>query len=570
MKKKFIAVSVLICALALGSTTLTSCVDDNESASVTAIREAKAAQLNALAAEANANAKVNEALAALKQAKADAIKVQTEFEQQEYAARLEKLQAEYAQAIAEAQKQQAEAEQQMAKDLQEYQKTLYSNYKQAQNEVTTLSNDIAEKNIEISKLEAGLISAKATAKQQIVGFRIDSIKYEAQKKAYQDMGDNNYEELVKQLENVNIQYSNQTKLVETKNNEAQSAEKVFEKAQWAFNGGYENGVEIEPTLETGKVIKDLKEAGLNYLLNENDLFVDPEDETTPSITVYNIKETEVIRKNASLNQELINAQKALGTKDDKAANYMYDLDGDGFYEPVIWTDTNKDENMTVDELTSATKWGQYLYWENQYKDAKKAWEDAKDEEKDQYKVWMDQAEAKMLEEKSLLITENEENIAEIKEEIEALKKTTDAFAGDTYKEYTDAINAVLSKEGKALQDARDAVDEAKLAQADLEGQKNALYKLVGENGTTINIEQEIANCEALIADATKNIKEAELLLTAPDTNETAQTVIDNAKAELEELNNKLELAQIAADSWYKQLEASLKGETPSVPETPAE
>ena len=49
MKKKFIAVSVLICALALGSTTLTSCVDDNESASVTAIRDAKAKQLTALA-----------------------------------------------------------------------------------------------------------------------------------------------------------------------------------------------------------------------------------------------------------------------------------------------------------------------------------------------------------------------------------------------------------------------------------------------------------------------------------------------------------------------------------------
>lgn len=49
MKKKFIAVSVLLCALALSSTTLTSCVDDNESASVTAIRDAKAKQLTALA-----------------------------------------------------------------------------------------------------------------------------------------------------------------------------------------------------------------------------------------------------------------------------------------------------------------------------------------------------------------------------------------------------------------------------------------------------------------------------------------------------------------------------------------
>ena len=56
MKKKFIAVYALIGVLALGSTTLTSCVDDNESASVTAVRDAKAAQLNALAALKNAQA----------------------------------------------------------------------------------------------------------------------------------------------------------------------------------------------------------------------------------------------------------------------------------------------------------------------------------------------------------------------------------------------------------------------------------------------------------------------------------------------------------------------------------
>ena len=70
MKKKFMMAAVLLGALALGS-----CVDDNESASVTAIREAKAAQLSALAnyqqaqadAEvilANAEAKVKEADAA--------------------------------------------------------------------------------------------------------------------------------------------------------------------------------------------------------------------------------------------------------------------------------------------------------------------------------------------------------------------------------------------------------------------------------------------------------------------------------------------------------------------------
>lgn len=82
MKKKFIAVSVLICALALGSTTLTSCVDDNESASVTAIRDAKAAQLNALAKlseeqatatkiQAEAKAAIDNAIAAYNQAVAE-------------------------------------------------------------------------------------------------------------------------------------------------------------------------------------------------------------------------------------------------------------------------------------------------------------------------------------------------------------------------------------------------------------------------------------------------------------------------------------------------------------------
>ena len=76
MKKKFIAVSVLICALALGSTTLTSCVDDNESASVTAIRDAKAKQLTSLAnyqqAQADAEKIIAEAEAAIRNAEAQA------------------------------------------------------------------------------------------------------------------------------------------------------------------------------------------------------------------------------------------------------------------------------------------------------------------------------------------------------------------------------------------------------------------------------------------------------------------------------------------------------------------
>lgn len=82
MKKKFIAVSMVLGALALSSTTLTSCVDDNESASVTKIRDAKAQQLTALAnyqqAQADAEQIIAEAEAAIKNAIAEAKKIENE------------------------------------------------------------------------------------------------------------------------------------------------------------------------------------------------------------------------------------------------------------------------------------------------------------------------------------------------------------------------------------------------------------------------------------------------------------------------------------------------------------
>ncbi|WP_438871839.1 hypothetical protein [Paramuribaculum intestinale] len=68
MKKMILLVSMLA-----GVMTFSGCVDDKESASVTAVREAKAAQLSALAALSNAQAANQQALAdtenALREAK---------------------------------------------------------------------------------------------------------------------------------------------------------------------------------------------------------------------------------------------------------------------------------------------------------------------------------------------------------------------------------------------------------------------------------------------------------------------------------------------------------------------
>lgn len=79
MKKKLLFAAVVIGALSLGS-----CVDDNESASVEAVRNAKAEQLKSIAAMNNAQAEATKLLAAaesaLKAAQAEAEKTQTELE----------------------------------------------------------------------------------------------------------------------------------------------------------------------------------------------------------------------------------------------------------------------------------------------------------------------------------------------------------------------------------------------------------------------------------------------------------------------------------------------------------
>ncbi|MGN0310040.1 MAG: hypothetical protein ACI4C3_05580 [Bacteroides sp.] len=116
MKKKFMMVTLLLGTLFLGA-----CVDDNETASVSAVREATAKQLKSVAAMNRAEAEAQKTLAAaevaLLQAKAAAEKANAEYnnalvEQQKKATELLELQKE-AQTI-ENQQKQAELEKQLA------------------------------------------------------------------------------------------------------------------------------------------------------------------------------------------------------------------------------------------------------------------------------------------------------------------------------------------------------------------------------------------------------------------------------------------------------------------------
>ena len=237
MKKKFIAVYALIGVLALGSTTLTSCVDDNESASVTAVRDAKAAQLNSIAALNNAQAAAQElraqaeadlaaANAAYQQALADQEASEAEFLAQKYQAEIEKIKAEYEADIMQAKQEASLAEQQLWNNLQGQFNNLYRNYTNALGQVQDLNEQLFQKQYELANVEVSHDAAEAIAQEQIYEYNLQIATKTAQIERLQtQVGDK--DALLKQMNDLAAQAY---KLIKTDLPAAEDAEDAAEKA----------------------------------------------------------------------------------------------------------------------------------------------------------------------------------------------------------------------------------------------------------------------------------------------------------------------------------------------------
>lgn len=186
MKKKLMMVAVLLGALSLGA-----CVDDNESASVTAIRNAKAAQLEALANLSNAQAEAEairaaaeaayqNALAAYQQALADAKNADTEYYTEKYKLELEKLAAEYQAEIAEAKYNQANWESQEWNAINSQVGSLYNDYTNALSQIYNLSEELIEKQFDLSMVDVEDEAAQAYYDKLIAGYNQDIVDKTAQ------------------------------------------------------------------------------------------------------------------------------------------------------------------------------------------------------------------------------------------------------------------------------------------------------------------------------------------------------------------------------------------------------
>lgn len=166
MKKKLMMVAVLLGALTLGA-----CVDDNESASVTAVRNAKAKQLESVAALNNANAeaakilaaadaKLKEAEAAYQQALANAKENETTFLKEKYVLELQKIKAEYEADIARAKADAAKADREAWAEADLKLKKLYTAYSNAIDEVSELNGKLIDAKLDLAQIDIDAITGK--------------------------------------------------------------------------------------------------------------------------------------------------------------------------------------------------------------------------------------------------------------------------------------------------------------------------------------------------------------------------------------------------------------------------
>ena len=206
MKKQILLIATLAGALFLGS-----CVDDKESASVTAVREAKAEQLKAIAAHENAvaqaialmaekEAAIKEAEAALKAAQAAIAQAQSEVEKAKAAAEVAYWQARLEQIAVEMEAALLQAKTDLLTAQADYEKAvananeskrllldqLYAAYKNASEALLTAKQNLANDQITLAQLKAGLANANEAKELTIARYNrmiTEQEEYIAEQKA---------------------------------------------------------------------------------------------------------------------------------------------------------------------------------------------------------------------------------------------------------------------------------------------------------------------------------------------------------------------------------------------------
>lgn len=494
MKKKLMMVAVLLGALSLGA-----CVDNDESASVEAVRTAKAEQLKSVAAMNNAEAEAKkllaEAEAALKNAEAEAQKIQNDFDKGILATKMASEEATLKRAIAEAEQAMQVALDALKTALQgadDATRTritaLATEYSTAVGALNTLKITVTGKQNTLIGLQYDLISAQEVLAANIAGYEKTISDNEAEIATYKEYGTGvGLDDL---------------------------------KAALATSKAAQASLTNAQSIAAGKV----------SVLTAN---------ATTALATYN---------NCEYNQLVGTAYVSYITLS-SAKPYAY-----AEVKNIVTFETD----VLAKEADAKTKLAAVAAPKTAYDAAvtaeaaaKKAWVDATEANKAAAKTDYDNALADLNTKKSALKTaQDDSDLA-----AETAKTWRDDFTYltqtgiDAQKKVVDALNVA----DKAVVDGQKAATEANLAVTAENAKAGALLNLI--NGLT-DIDTAIATCETAIADAKENIAKAESLVLGGGP-AVKEELIAQAQAEIEALNNEIAANEAIVKSAKAALDAAM-------------
>lgn len=500
MKKKLMMVAVLLGALSLGA-----CVDNDESASVEAVRTAKAEQLKSVAAMNNAEAEAKkllaEAEAALTNAEAEAKKIQNDFDKGILATKMASEEAVLKLAIAEAEKAMQAALETLKEALQDADDAtrtrisdLADAYKLAVSDLNTLKVTVTGEQNTLIGLQYDLITAQEALAKNIAGYEKTISVNEAQIATYKEYG-------------TGVGLDGLKAALAT----SKAAVASLTNAQSIADGKVDvltaNATTAKATYDNCEYNKLVRTAYGSYItLSSAKPYAYAE---VNNIVTF---ETDVLAKEADAKTKLA---------------------------AVAAPKTDYDAAVTAEAA------------------AKKAWVDATEANKATAKTAYDAALADLNTKKLALKTaQDDSDLA-----AETAKTWRDDFTYltqtgiDAQKKVVDALNVA----DKAVEDAQDVSAEAATALSAEQAKGQALTNLIG--GLT-DIDQEIATCEAAIATAKKDLALAESIKGNPnmgleDSPAVKEELIAQQQAKIEALNNEIAANEAIVKSAKAALDAAM-------------
>lgn len=486
MKKKLMMVAVLLGALSLGA-----CVDNDESASVEAVRNAKAEQLKGAAALANAQAEAEtiraNAEAKLKEAEAAYQDAKTEADKAKWAAKLTVIQAEAARDIAEAQRDQKNAEMDIITNQDQWiNSTLWSNYSNASDKLISLNGQLINATADEIALKAGVVSAQKAAEKIAVEKNQFIARQTERKDQLSKLSSiaSDRAALEKKIETLRVEYTELTAAKGKTEDAVTAAQAKFDEAQEKIYAQSGNTDKLSSDL--AKVGSELTSVRVEYN-NQTYYF---------SVTTSNFVE---VGENSN------NAQSVrfyeLGLKSQTTSATLAFQDKIKYIkEKIVGVPSDTDKGIQASGAYTNIE-----YWaaQKKQKEAEKA-AATTDAEKAAIQAEIDALQPDIERADEALVAAKEK-LAEAEADFKAFQDAVALFANADAKAAYDKDIADAKTLAEALVAASDADDAAQLP---LDANQTAQRDVQALLTSTANIDKLIADCDVQIAEAKEDIANA--------------------------------------------------------------